>query len=278
MTTTAEAAAATSAPAAPAVTLEEKCLFDLQGYLILRNVLTPEECGRILDAVRRQERDMPEKAADFAKHEQVRLDGLPQMDPVFDIPIAHPRVLPYLKEFVGRPQLGNTWCITRGPKGNAGGWHRGFEPIHYSCRHGVVRSCCLNTGWMLTDNNPGDGGLGILPASHKNNIDLAWSKYPGLTLPGSIEAPGKAGDVVLFSESLVHTGLNRSTPGLRTNLYYNHADIYLIGANLTDMKNLHVYAFPPDVRDRFNAEQLALTEWMTTVDSAIRTRGRAAKA
>lgn len=261
-----------AAPSTPAVTIEEKCLFDLQGYLLLRNVLTPDQTGRLLEAARRLERDQPGKAEELLKHDQVRLDGLPQMDPVFDIPIAHPRVLPYLKEFMGRPQLGNTWCISKGTKANISNWHRGFEPIHYACRHGVIRSGCINTAWLLTDNNPGDGGLGVLPGSHKNNIDLPWGKYPGLSLPGSIEAPGKAGDVVLFSECLVHTGLPKSTPGYRTNLYYNHADLFVIGANFTDMPNLHIYAFPPHVRERFNAEQLALTEWMATVDAGIHAR------
>lgn len=251
------------------VTHVERVFFDLHGFIIVPSVLTPDECGRMIEIIRKLERD---KADDLAKHDQVRLDGMPQMDPIFDIAVGHPRIMPYLREFLDRPQLANTWCITKGPRANLSSWHRGFKPTDYSCRDGVIRTRCLNSGWLLTDNNHGDGGLGVLPASHKNNLDLDWAKYPGLSLPGSVEVVGKAGDVVLFSECLIHTGLPKSTPGYRTNLYYNHCDLNLVGANLSDATNLHIYSFPQRVRDRFTKEQLELTAWMNYVNPAIHDR------
>ena len=44
---------------------------------------------------------------------QVRLNGLPRLDPIFDQLIGHPSILPYLKEFMGDPQLVNTWSISK---------------------------------------------------------------------------------------------------------------------------------------------------------------------
>jgi len=253
----------------PDVTLEEKCLFDLQGFLIIRGVLTPDECATLLAATRRREREELKLSGggdagmeDLAAH---RLNGMPQIDPVFDIPIAHPRVTPYLREFLAAPQLGNTWSITKGPRAKYAGWHRALPSADYSCRNGQVRTHILNTGWMLTDNPPSSGGLGVLPGSHKNNIELDWAKYEGLTLPGSIEVTGRAGDVVVFSECLIHTGLKKTTPGLRTNLYCNYSDLYLSGAALSDPANLHVYCFTPELRSRFNAEQKEITKWMEHV-------------
>jgi hypothetical protein len=35
-----------------AVTLEDRFLFDLQGFLVLRDVLSPDECAALLDALR----------------------------------------------------------------------------------------------------------------------------------------------------------------------------------------------------------------------------------
>lgn len=253
-------------PALP-ITAEEKCLFDLRGYLILPGVLAPDECKAILQAVHRLESTKRAAASPPIENvnDQIRLDGLPQMDPVFDLAVAHPRVLPYLREFLSVPQLANTWCISKGPTPNAGGWHRALPSTEYSCREGVIRNHILNTAWLLTDNNPGDGGLGILPGSHKNNIELNWANYAGLALPGSVEVTGRAGDVVVFAETLIHTGLPKTTPGIRTNMYYNHCDLYLSGAGFSDPDNLHVYCFPPEVRARFNPEQKELTKWMEYV-------------
>lgn len=255
--------------AAP-VTPEEKCLFDLRGYLILPGVLTRDECAALLEATRRREREMlklPQGSGEsgMADLDQFRLNGMPQIDPVFDLLVAHPRVTPYLREFLATPQLGNSWSITKGPRAKYGGWHRALPSADYSCRDGQVRTHILNTGWMLTDNTPDGGGLGVLPGSHKNNIELEWPKYTGLTLPGSIEITGRAGDVVVFSECLIHTGLAKTTPGLRTNLYYNYSDLYISGAALSDPTNLHVYCFTPELRSRFNAEQKEITKWMEFV-------------
>ena len=41
------------------------------------------------------------------------MNVLPRLDPVIDGLIAHPAILPYLKEFMGEPQLVNTWAISK---------------------------------------------------------------------------------------------------------------------------------------------------------------------
>ena len=50
----------------------------------------------------------------FLEH-QIRLNGLPRLDPVFDRLIAHPGYLPYLEAFMDQPQLVNTWSISKYP-------------------------------------------------------------------------------------------------------------------------------------------------------------------
>lgn len=247
------------APASPVVTRVEKCLFDLHGYLILPGVLASDECRAILDVLHRLERA---KAEDLATHDQVRIDGLPQKDSAFDLAVAHARVLPYLREFLDDPQLVNTWAISKGPRADISRWHRGLDSKNYSCANGVIRTRMLNTAWLLTDNNAGDGGLGVLPASHKNNIDLDWPSYRGLSLPGAIEVTGRAGDVVIFSECLIHEGLPKSTPGLRTNLYFNHVDFADVRPLFKAPGEDAPFRFAPEIRARFNDDQRALTRWM----------------
>ncbi|MCE9590390.1 MAG: phytanoyl-CoA dioxygenase family protein [Planctomycetes bacterium] len=271
--------AATTTAAAPAVTVtvEDRFLFDLQGYIVLRGAIDRSLCVEILKAVRAVEAvDYPDlwreklpadkrahRSKDTDVPHQIRLNGLARLDPIFDEVIAHPSYLPYLKEFLGDPQLVNTWCITKSKGVTPGYWHSGYGPEEYTFRNGVIRSPMLNVVTMLTPNTPGDGCLIVQPGSHKRNLDLPWDKYgkSGLEAPGAVEITGDVGDVVLFSESLNHNGSAKVNDGLRTNLYYNHMNFPRCAAVL-DVANAHHYWMPPEVRARFTPERKHITRWM----------------
>lgn len=267
------------------VTPEESFLFDLQGFLLLKNVLSAAECREILSALRRAEaREYDDsawmKAARGEKKPMatrhvtegsVRLNGLMRMDPVFDTLMDHPRVLPRLKEFMGHPQLVNTWSISKEKGTPSGGWHRGLPPTDYTFRNnaasggyyttGSIRTGMLNVIWFLTDNGPEDGCVTAIPGSHKNNIDLPWNDYKGLEMPGSIAVTGKAGDVFMFSESVIHNGLHKTTGGTRSNLYYNYMRKGFDVAAF-EPHNLQHFCMPTDVRARFTPPRQELTRWM----------------
>jgi hypothetical protein len=257
-----------------AVSLEDRFLFDLQGILVLRQVLSPAYCQAViakLEALEAAEypdlwkahlpegkKGMPTK---FVNPNSVRMNGLLRLDPIFDELIDHPEILPRLQEFMGEPQLINTWSIAKSQGCPAGGWHRGVGPTDYSCRHGAIRSRMLNVIFMLVDNGPDDGGVVLVPGSHKNNIDLEWHKYPGLQLPGSQAVTGRAGDVLLMSEAIVHNGLPKTTPGIRRNLYFNYVhEHYNVGTR--EPGNVQHFYLPPPLRARFTPQRLALTRWM----------------
>ena len=168
------------------VTDDEKFLFDLQGFLILRGAIEPELVVALDEAVVANEAIEHDESwaeglpvvtnAYFTKdrwmEHQVRLNGLPRLDPVFDRLIAHPGYLPYLKEFMDLPQLINTWSISKYPGRGATHWHHGLPPEDYSVRDGKIRSPMLNVVTMLTPNHPGDGCLAVIPGSHKKNFKL----------------------------------------------------------------------------------------------------------
>src|SRR5262249_47434338 len=159
----------------------------------------PEECSQHLEVLRRledQAYDDRWQAAlppgppgrptrETSLPHQLRLNGLPRLDPVFDTLIDHPAVLPYLRELVGLPQLINTCSISKAPGAQPGGWHRGVPVTDYSYRNGEIRTRMLNCVYFLTDNGPEDGCLVALPGSHKSSFDLRWNDYPGLELPGA---------------------------------------------------------------------------------------------
>jgi hypothetical protein len=257
------------------VTIEEQFLFDLQGFLVLRGVLSESECAHYLETLQRLERreyedrwqeSLPPGPAGRPTKEtqvpnQLRLNGLPRLDPLFDALIDHPRVLPLLKAFVGLPQLINTWSISKTPGAEPGGWHRGVPTTDYSYRNGEIRSRMLNVVYFLTDNGPEDGCVVALPGSHKSSFDLKWNEYYGLELPGSAPVTGKAGDVLLFSEAVIHNGLPKTTGGVRTNLYYNYVHAHY-NVMTREPRNCHHFYFPPEVRQRLTPARRELTAWM----------------
>lgn len=266
------------------VTPEDKFLFDLQGFLVLREVLSPEECQTflsVLDGHKSQEyRDewierMPAsvqanclRTCERRTSGHVRFNGLLRIDPAFDALIAHPKVMPYLKEFIGMPQLINSWSIEKVKGSDPICWHRGVSPGEYSNRNGIVRSRMLNVIYFLTDNGPEDGCAAAVPASHKNAFDLDWADYENLAMPGSVPVTGKAGDVFLFSEAVLHYGLPKTSEGTRTNLYFNYA-AHDFNVMVYDPTNNYHYCLLPDVRERFTVEQQEATLWMEWAHSQV---------
>ncbi len=283
-------AAATAA--LPGILPEQRFLFDLHGFVMLRGVLSPGECAELLGVVAeidagpideswrgRLEPGHAQSARRTREADgpQVRLNGLLRLDPRFDRLIDHPRVLPFLRGFMHGAQLINTWSIAKERDTAIGGWHRGATPMQYWCREGVIRTAMLNVVWFLTDNGPDDGCMAAVPGSHKSDIaslgayeavnareggaDFDYASYPGLDLPGSVPITGHAGDVLIFSEALIHNGLRKTTSGTRTNLYFNHIDRLHAVAGY-EPHNMRHFWLPERMRGRFTPVRRELTDWM----------------
>ena len=163
-----------------------------------------------------------------------------------------------------RPQLINTWSISKYPGRGATHWHHGLPPEDYSVRDGKIRSPMLNVVTMLTPNHPGDGCLAVIPGSHKKNFKLDLKRWgmAGLDTPGALEVTGEPGDVLLFTEALVHSGAPKTTARRRTALQYNHVERLRAASYMTDYHNARHYWMPPSIRRRFTPQQKALTAWM----------------
>lgn len=261
----------------PEISKEDKFLFDLQGFLQLREVLSSTECENylhVLEQLKQREykdewmENIPADRRMYCNETcsrgaegRVRFNGILRLDPAFDGLIAHPRIMPYLEEFMDGPQLINTWSIEKSRGSDAIGWHRGVSPADYSCRDGAVRTKMLNVIYFLTENGVEDGCAAAVPGSHKNNLELKYSNYKNLEMPGSVAVTGKAGDVFLFSEAVLHYGLPKTSDGLRSNLYFNYGAHDFNVMNFDPVNNHH-YCLPPSIRERFTPEQKAATQWM----------------
>lgn len=254
------------------ISSKDRFQFDLAGFIVLRGVLTRAECDDLLavlgDLETRDYEDAwlkeigagrPTKEA--RRDHQIRLNGLPRLHSIFDRLIDHDTLVPYLHEFVGDPQLINTWSISKAKGAVFSGWHRGVPTTDYTYRNGEIRTRMFNTVWFLTDNGPDDGCVVAVPGSHKSNIDIDLKAHPAYEMPNATPITGKAGDLVLFSEATLHDGLPKTTDGVRTNLYYNYVHAHYNVMN-REPKNCHHFYFPPDIRSRLTDRQKELTAWM----------------
>jgi hypothetical protein len=195
-------------------------LFDLNGYVVIKDVLKSTEIDALNAAVDAQ--DLPPPPPNFPRFGSaagaVRSTGAGFLDwdSTFVELLDHPAVLPIL-----RFRLGDYFRLERlygmymregmalgplhadygasSPKSIAGAGE--FHPVlDHQMRGGFTVAA-----WNLRDTGPGLGGFCCIPGSHKSNFrippgirashqDGEWTKL--------LEAP--AGSVTLFTEALIH--------------------------------------------------------------------------
>jgi ectoine hydroxylase-related dioxygenase (phytanoyl-CoA dioxygenase family) len=188
------------------LTEEEKFRFDLEGYLVVPGVLTNLEC-EVLSAL--CDKHWPRKTDDggFRRTANVSQWGKPFLDL-----IDHPKVLPYLVELIGtRLRADHDYSIFTQPNTRGQPLHGGpflYESDHwYRYADGSIRNGLMVATWVLTDANAGDGGFTCIPGSHKTNFitNLPKDVRAHERKAEYVRQPElKAGDVVVFTEALIH--------------------------------------------------------------------------
>jgi hypothetical protein len=142
------------------MTNEEKLMVDLEGYLVIKDVLTPDEVAEMNEIANRV---FPRKPGDPANMRTSRVSfwGEP-----FKRLIDHSKIVPYLIELIGpKFRLDHDYCIfmTEGAKGGSlhggedGGRPGGNEGDHwYKYRDSVMRNGLCVITYFLTDAAEGD--------------------------------------------------------------------------------------------------------------------------
>ena len=162
-------ASPSGAKALGALTDEDKFLFDLRGFLVVKNVLSLNECEELLhladDVWPRQPDDGP-----FRRFNGISAWGQPFVDLMDD-----DRLLPYLVELVGnRLRIDHDYCIFMRAHASRNTLHGGpwrYESDHWYRYHdGVMRNGLTVATWNLSDAPAGAGGFACVPGSHKSNF------------------------------------------------------------------------------------------------------------
>lgn len=202
----------------------EKYLFDLQGYIVLEDVLSAAQlaaCNDAIDAhlpdIRRRSGDhLLSGGADALKGEQGRGDiggmlSWPQPHgEIWRDLLVHPRVVEVLREILDDGfRLDHLYGIlmTAGTEGHVlhGGGHTANPTHYYRFRNGQMRCGLTVVSYVLTDQGPGDGGFACVPGSHKSNYAAPNALRRLEDAMGCVVQPvARAGSAIVFTEALTH--------------------------------------------------------------------------
>ena len=225
-------------------------LFDLRGYLILKNALSLEEvsdCNATLDDL--QHLKPGEWRGHAHAHTYTGTEGL-NVQQIYEAGepwerlIDHPSWIAKVTRFVGGENtfdynhgklfIDEAFASIRGP-GDAIGLHSGGHNAAKRCQfryhNGLFQCGQINILMAFTDIGPGDGGTMVIPGSHKANFqhpefDKASMKQgesrsvDGVT--GAVEVHLEKGDALLFVDAISHGSAKRVNPGQRRIAVYRY--------------------------------------------------------
>lgn len=199
------------------LTSEEKRQLDEVGFVLLRNILSPEQ----VDAFNTRLDDLLNEEGDKAgveMHQEAgteRLARLIDKDSLFDVCFTNPRVLAAASHVLGEFRLCDVVSRTALPGQGAQGLHADApapdEP-------GKYRVC--NTFWLLDDFTAENGATRVVPGSHCRDVDEVRAEmFTGedglLHHPDEIQVIAPAGTVVIFNSHLFHGGTLNITENRR---------------------------------------------------------------
>ncbi|MBT3346216.1 MAG: hypothetical protein HN712_27485 [Gemmatimonadetes bacterium] len=263
-------------------------LFDLQGYTVIEGVLDADEIAHCNEAIDHHAEDIKERVGDLSLSSDSStlkgttgrgdLGGLlgwerPWCEP-FRQMLCHPRLVPYLNTILGKGyRLDHNAGLISMRKGAEGHLLHGssgpdFDPHqYYIWQNGRMHNGLTVVAWQLTDVNPGDGGLVVIPGSHKGNVACPpsirkWEAHQDIVK----HVTCKAGDVVIFTEAVTHgtipwtadhdrrSVLFRMSPG---NLAYGRGYDPWPAAMLQDMTQAQAAVLEPPYHTRLNRPVLS---------------------
>ena len=260
-------------------TAREEYFFDLNGFLVLRNVLTRAHVGElnaILDGLKSLDPPLATgewyggvHAHGYGGAEGINLQQIYEAGEPFERLIDHPGWFAKVKRFVGGEGtfdwhhgplfLDETFANLRGP-GEAIGIHSGgadgVTRCQFRYKNGRFHCGQINILMALADIGPGDGATMVIPASHKSNFThpefgahtmKAGEARSADGLEGAIEVHLKAGDALLFVDAIAHGSARRVNPGER------RIAVYRYGPSWGNFR--HPYQPTPELLQRLTPRQ-----------------------
>ena len=207
--------------------------FAVHGWVLQKAVFSPEECEAFKVALDRlyaaDVSTMVHKDTDDIKN----IDNMVNHEAIFREWIVHPKILPVLQQLLGTPprfECCHAMIKLPHPERQSErsslsdpaqmSWHRGIRPkygIVPANNHPYINTTFLNNITFLTDVGPDDGGTMVLDGSHQ----IEAQDWRQIFDPSSVvQIAADAGDVLHFTEALVHTGVPILSERTRYTMFY----------------------------------------------------------
>jgi hypothetical protein len=224
-------------------------LFDLRGFLIIRQALGADEVGelnRILDD--NIERPPGEKLASQVFHDFLLWDAS------LRALLTHEAVMPLLRNIVDEElRLDRYYGLHMVPGTTGVPLHGGAKDVedmseYYSVVDGRLRNGITTVCWALTDMLPKNGGFACIPGSHKSALPRPATLDEAECL---VPVPLNAGDVLVFTGAMAHSGTRWVGPHSRRSLLFKYAPRHLAWGRF-------YLSWPQELLDLLDAEQRRL--------------------
>jgi hypothetical protein len=222
------------------MTDRQKYLFDVAGYLVLDDVLSPDLCKRLIDALHEvidsPADQLPKGVAHSSLSDgEISIGDLTGIGPLFADLIDLSPVVDILTEIINprlRLEVAYGRIRSKGYEGLHlhGGAREEIDPnFMYHHKNGKIFAGHTVVSLNLTDVTEEQGGFVCIPGSHISHFptphdltDFSDGTYDASVLRS---VPCKAGSVVIFTEALAHGALPWNQDDDRVNLFYkyNHA-------------------------------------------------------
>ncbi|MDX1935453.1 MAG: phytanoyl-CoA dioxygenase family protein [Capsulimonadales bacterium] len=212
------------------LTDEQRILFETNGFLTIRQALSPEELAAVREAADRAEalwRSDPTRPG-------IRSNVLEQVQAPIEYDdrllalLWHPKVFPLVRALIGDDvsMIDNDYFITppRTPRTHAD-WHHdvGLAGVYHPRSVMMVK-----VFFLLSDVDENSGGTAMVPGSHRFPMEF---KFPNVAdpraMPGCVQMTGQAGDAYLFNGRTYHCAVNNDSETPRRVLIYNYGHFYM---------------------------------------------------
>jgi ectoine hydroxylase-related dioxygenase (phytanoyl-CoA dioxygenase family) len=263
----------------------EQYEFDRQGYLVIKDLLTLEECQTLhaavdeLEAHALENRKLPPRKLDpwgfnmeYHRNERgyhvwgekafgktLMIEDFWNATPAFDFLINHAKTMAYVNTVVqGRRTINNSEIRIRYP-GNATGSHMGGPISHkyrYAFTEGKIDCMMVRMVYFLHDVGPDEGVFSVVPGTHKSNWAPPYGKVGPDDEPGMTGLPVKAGDAIFFTEHTRHGGLINRSEKTRKTLHVGYGPHWMMSQNIATGDE--PYHLLDATRKRLTKEQLEL--------------------
>lgn len=206
---------------------QQKAELDGPGYVAFPGAVPPELLARLRDMADRLEARALKEHAEARQTGKAavfdtatgpvleRIDKLLEWSPeeVLDL-LATPAMMAIARELCGEtavPMEMDLLYKRQHPNGYVI-WHQGAQHSR--------RWPYLNIGVYLDDAPIDDGCLRYVPGTQGDKVDIcALSGEHGWDIPGSVDVPTKAGDILVQDMMVLHSSLPKRRPGVRRTIY-----------------------------------------------------------